>query len=88
MSKLYLTATTDLKMPMHSRAHKWVDATVGYDEEQIFRQVRFKIFREPDGALNAQIYDTNNPTLMVQCKGTDKDGLLSCKVVNPNKVKE
>ena len=89
MSKLYLTAETDMRGGVTSTANKYVDAAVGYDEKNIQKQIKFKVFRD-SGYTTAQkqepaqlqilLYDSKNKNRMVECKGNEKDGILSCKV--------
>ncbi len=44
MSKLYLTGRTDArKTALTSRAHKWIDLTLGYDKDDYNKVIKVRL---------------------------------------------
>lgn len=76
MSKLYLTARTDLvRTDKTARADKNISVAMGYDPNVYSKKIYSTLTRDGDN-LKLEIEDMHK-TLII-CKGTIKDGILEC----------
>jgi len=77
MSKLYLTADTDMvKTSRTARGNRRIDARIGYNPGDYSKKIRTTLIREDD-KLELTIFDKDK-TLLV-CEGTVQDGITQCQ---------
>lgn len=78
MSKLYLTADTDMIRATHTaRGNKRVDASIGYNEGDYSKKIRTTVLRDGDN-LSLHVFDSNKEVIV--CKGTIQDGMDKCNL--------
>jgi len=79
MSKLYLTADTDMIRTTHTaRANKYIDLKLGYDEKDYSKKI--KTWLERDGNKLKLIIADNVSKKMIVCNGTVENGIKDCKI--------
>lgn len=77
MSKLYLTARTDIsRTDKTARGNKRADASIGYNPSDYSKKIRMTVIRDDD-KLELTIMDKNQ-TLLV-CDGTIQKGIIECQ---------
>jgi len=78
MSKLYLSADTDMIRTTHTaRGNRRVDARVGYNEGNYSDKIKLEVIRDEE-KLKLFLSDKMSPIL--SCKGTIQDGIVECKI--------
>jgi len=81
MSKLYLSADTDMIRTTHTaRGNRRVSVRVGYDEGNYEKKIHMSVQREDDD-IKLFVSDTRKDLLI--CEGTIKEGIMSCKSYEP-----
>jgi len=78
MSKLYLTADTDMiKTSRTARGNKRVDASVGYNEGDYSDKIKLEVFRDGE---ELKLFLSDKRSEILTCKGTINDGIVECKI--------
>lgn len=78
MSKLYLTARTDMvKTDKTARANKNISVAMGYDTSDYSKKIYATLLRD-DNKLTLELEDMKSN--IVTCNGTVEDGIVECEI--------